>query len=822
MIADAVLLNQSHRRFLHVRAVSGDVATERGYQSVTRKVGLEKLGFARLQQLVPALVIPVWSVRGEVESYQLRPDIPRLNETGKAQKYEMKSGGRMLLDAHPRLTRRPESGNVPLISNPSVPLFITEGIPKGDAAATIGLCCIALLGVWNFRGTNEAGGKTALADWESIALNNRFVYIAFDSDIIEKGQVYGALVRLKAFLESRGARVNLIYLPAGEHGEKIGLDDFIAHEKASGRCDAEIRDGLLALATPQLRKPQSAVADLAEITIEPGRMPQIVDAAEKVLIANATSLRIFQRSGQIVRVMELDKVEEGGGLNRPSGTVQLASATSVYLQETFERLIRWVRIARNTGEVIPASCPVRVPATYLERKKWELPILRGVVEAPILRPDGSILSVSGYDDAIALFLCADDGWPPVLDVPTRQNAEAALRDLLEPFSEFPFVDEASRSVMIAAILTAIQRRLLESAPLFAFDAPSQRSGKSLLAEAVGLIAMGRRPAATGVSRSEEELRKAITSALLEGQAIVNLDNITHSLDSPHLARAITQSLYSDRHLGVNEMLRLSTNILWTASGNNLTFRGDLPSRALISRIDAGVERPEERTFRIADLPTYLLANRKRLVAAVLTILRAYHVAGRPRQDILPWGGFDHWSREIREPLVWLGLPDPCATREQIIVSDPDRELTIEVLNTWQSVFGDRVMLAREIIAAVRDGNSDELKQVLLMIAAKRDDSNQIDARRLGAWCASKVDRVIGGLRLSIDRKIRHAQGWRVSCVSSVSLKAGGRNGETHTHSDTPVGRATESVSASPPLDRARTNSPNSPDSPDAEIEEGSL
>jgi len=39
-----------------------------------------------------------------------------------------------------------------------LPLFITEGIPKGDAAVTIGLCCIALLGVWNFRGTNDAGG----------------------------------------------------------------------------------------------------------------------------------------------------------------------------------------------------------------------------------------------------------------------------------------------------------------------------------------------------------------------------------------------------------------------------------------------------------------------------------------------------------------------------------------------------------------------------------------------------------------------------------------------------------------------------------------
>jgi hypothetical protein len=164
-----------------------------------------------------------------------------------------------------------------------------------------------------------------------------------------------------------------------------------------------------------------------------------------------------------------------------------------------------------------ANCPPRVPTTYLARRDWELPTLRGVVEAPILRPDGSILSAPGFDEATGLFLFADEGWPAVPDIPSLEDAKSALSSILEPFLEFPFVDDAARSVLIAAILTAIQRRLLESAPLFAFDAPSQRSGKSLLAESVGLIVTGRRPPATGVARSEDELRKAITSSLLEAK-----------------------------------------------------------------------------------------------------------------------------------------------------------------------------------------------------------------------------------------------------------------------------------------------------------------
>ena len=193
------------------------------------------------------------------------------------------------------------------------------------------------------------------------------------------------------------------------------------------------------------------------------------------------------------------------------------------------------------------------------------------------------------------------------------------------------------------------------------------------------------------------------------------------------------------------------------------------------------------------------------MTAALTIVRAYPCRRGVRgRTLRPWGGFDHWSREIREPLVWLGLADPCATRERIIVSDPDRELTTEVLRTWQAAFGDRAMLVREIVAAAQDGEHDELKQALLMVAAKRDDSNQIDARRLGAWCSSKAARVIDGLRLTPDRKIQRAQGWRVSCVSSVSSKPADPNGPTHTDSAPQDGQASESVYASPPF-RPRGN-----------------
>lgn len=257
---EATLLDQ-HVQFLCDRAVSDDIARERGYRSALRKSELQALGFGRGQQLTPALIIPIHSVRGAVESYQIRPDAPRLNEKGKFRKYEMRAGGRMLLDAHPRLTRPRDGRAVPLLADPGVPLFLTEGIPKGDAAVSIGLCCVALLGVWNWRGKNAAGGKVALADWESIPLSGRTVYVAFDSDVMEKREVHAALVRLRAFLGSRGAKVRIICLPPGENGGKNGLDDLIAREKAAGRTDNEIRDGLLALAVENVRGAAAPLPD---------------------------------------------------------------------------------------------------------------------------------------------------------------------------------------------------------------------------------------------------------------------------------------------------------------------------------------------------------------------------------------------------------------------------------------------------------------------------------------------------------------------------------------------------------------------------------
>jgi hypothetical protein len=105
------------------------------------------------------------------------------------------------------------------LSDPSNPLWITEGIKKADSAVSHGLVCIGLTGVWNWRGTNEDGGKLVLPDWDGIALNYRKVYLAFDSDVTTKKSVQAALQRLAAFLKTKGAIVFIVHIPGGSGGE---------------------------------------------------------------------------------------------------------------------------------------------------------------------------------------------------------------------------------------------------------------------------------------------------------------------------------------------------------------------------------------------------------------------------------------------------------------------------------------------------------------------------------------------------------------------------------------------------------------------------
>lgn len=214
---DHTALAERHLRELsEASAIAAEVIADREYRTVTDPRELQRLGFADWQAL-PGLLIPLHGPDGSNGRYALKPDKPRIRD-GKPCKYEAQAGKPNCLDVPKRCQAA--------ILDPSVDLFITEGIKKADALATIGKCVIGITGVWNWQ-----KGHELIPDWEPIlpSLEGRRGFVVFDSDAVTNPNVRLAEDDLAInFLEHRGADAYVIRLPSGPNGEKQGVDDYLA------------------------------------------------------------------------------------------------------------------------------------------------------------------------------------------------------------------------------------------------------------------------------------------------------------------------------------------------------------------------------------------------------------------------------------------------------------------------------------------------------------------------------------------------------------------------------------------------------------------
>jgi putative DNA primase/helicase len=208
----------------------------------------------------------------------------------------------------------------------------------------------------------------------------------------------------------------------------------------------------------------------------------------------------------------------------------------------------------------------------------------GVINAPTLRRDGSLLCEEGYDAKTGLLLL---NAPPVSIKmkPTRADAEAAIETLRGLISETPFVDAAGRAVALSLILTIILRGALETSPLHIFVSPTAGSGKSYVVDIANLIATGRRCAVVAATGISEELEKRLGAAMLSGRPLISLDNLDGELSSNLLCQAVSQPVVSFRPLGASVEVSLTTRSVFAATGNNLTIADDLGRRTIMARLD---------------------------------------------------------------------------------------------------------------------------------------------------------------------------------------------------------------------------------------------
>jgi hypothetical protein len=506
------------------------------------------------------------------------------------------------------------------------------------------------------------------------------------------------------------------------------------------------------LTDPEFLLPEDKVKPVIEVL--GGDIPHIVDQAERALLR--AGLDLYQRGPFIVRPgTTLVRVAR----EREIVARQIFEVEEHALAEAMTRAADWVKRDERRKEPVAIDAPLKVAHTYRQRKgAWQLPVLSGLINAPTLRRDGSVLAAPGYDPATGLLLETGSlRFPDVPEAPDWEEGREAISILMQLIETFPFAGEADRSVALSTILTACVRRSLPTAPLHAFTAPVMGSGKSKLVDLACVIATGREAAVMSQGKTEEEFEKRLGALLLAGETVIPIDNCEAPLGGEFLCTVLTQTVARTRILGRSEAPELPTDTLMTATGNNLLLVGDMTRRSILCRLDPQCERPELRSFA-SDPVDIAKAERPRFLIAALTALRAYHVAGRPQQAE-PLGSFGMWSRTVRDTLLWLGLADPVETMEALRGTDPQLDALVAVIEQWSAVLGSRKVSVREVVEAATEqmpagGTGSfpasrlpfrypDFREALLTVAG---DNGVVNSRRLGKWLGGQQGRIVQNWR----------------------------------------------------------------------------
>lgn len=478
-------------------------------------------------------------------------------------------------------------------------------------------------------------------------------------------------------------------------------------------------------------------------------------AADAALSAmSSLGVSFYQRDRSLVRASLAKAKAADGIIVEVPGIVGVSAPM---LARAMGRSARWERVNKE-GEVIRIDPPKEVVEQVAAMSgEWPFPPITGVIGAPTMRPDGSLLLTPGYDAVTGLVLMAPPPMPTIPITPTKRDALEALALLNSLLDEFPFTDNASRSAAMSMLLTPVLRGALAPAvPMHMVAAPQAGTGKSYLQDIASMLATGERCAVVTVAPDPQETEKRLVGAALAGYPLIALDNCNGTLTGDFLAQVTERPLLQLRPLGTSGVVRVSNVFTVFANGNNISVSADLVRRTLLCTLDANMENPETRSFS-HDPVVSIAKDRGKYLAACLTLARAYVCAGMPGR--LPRiASFERWSDLVRSSLVWLGWPDPSTGTETIRAEDPTRNARSAIFEAWaQCLVVGQGYQTGEIITAAEtyDGVTStfvnaELRSALFAIA-KAKSAEKIDAMRLGWWLRATAKVVSGRFKLMVDR-----------------------------------------------------------------------
>ena len=402
--------------------------------------------------------------------------------------------------------------------------------------------------------------------------------------------------------------------------------------------------------------------------------------------------------------------------------------------------------------------PKSIAKTIVEERagRQEFKPLSGIMRGTSMKlgKDGKPVSIAkpGYDPDTGIFFSFNEkefpwlsemrtppwGGPtpmPLLDTVGLADAQAALGDLKELLEQTAYydpedpenVDDTPQlSVGLSKPMTVVLRAAFPHAPIHATSGKSG-AGKSA-SDAVGVIlGHGELMAPLSFPARAEKLETIIDSALVSAKPVWMFNNVQQGLaigNEPDLNTVVTEPRKEVRTFFTQGFKSCSTALVSIfMNGVALQVVGEVSRRTLMTFIRADQPFDAKRDPRVL-----AKRDRSKYVRAIHVIARAYWNACQVQNahangdawatdfmvkhfgaDSARWArvgglkkfdGFEGWSRLVREPLVWLGMPDPCETSFRLKASNAEANVTAGAFVTLRDRFGEQPFTVADIISAM--------------------------------------------------------------------------------------------------------------------------
>lgn len=550
--------------------------------------------------------------------------------------------------------------------------------------------------------------------------------------------VVDALVANGLYLEAEGDGRHRLTCPwASEHPSEVSSqasyqEPTFGRPIGQFRCShkhSESRDAQSLI--DHLGITQEAARAKAVIFMRPGETYRAVDAAERVLAADETC---FDARGPIIRIV-----------TRPGQDISTELVSDQTLSAMLAPKVDFYRPVKGNGWERcdpPASV---IQGLRYGQNRLHLKTLSGLSRQPFYGANGQLVFKSGYDEATGIYAAFDEADYDLRN-PTREEAERQIDWLKWLLREFPFASDADRSAAISAIITAVVRPSLPLAPAFNITAPRSGGGKGYLASLISLAASSSDPYSISYPTGSDEATKLLLAVLLEKPAVVLFDDMQAQTGWKSLGpinKALTSPTISERVLGSSRTATARTNVLFMGTGNNVEPAQDVRRRVVSVRLAPKTANPALQRYTFKPV-AHIRKHRSHIVQAALTIVEAHRNAGQPLADVPSIGSYEEWSLFCRQPLIWLGEPDPATSLIEQVQQDDDQGALEEFLKLWFNLFDGEPMMVREVIPEAL--KSIKFKDVLDEIGVM--DGDVVNTKRLGWYLKNNRGRWAGGLQIA--------------------------------------------------------------------------